>query len=202
MDTTLTKLATLEGSVAKLEQGLASVESDIKAKFDTNPVKIIEGQSFGPNVKKTVLNITGKGELYLAGVSISSSWQKGSLIVEIDGKSVTIISSISAFIAAINRFYYEGSSGGLAVFSNTGSPDSRADYVSIYCGSIIEAEKELFSEDNVTYYLSGNNGSSKYIGRKKPYRFNSSLKVILDSTLAENGASNSSFSIAYSLDPT
>lgn len=202
VDTTLQRLTTLESSVAKLEHGLASVESDIKAEFDTNPVKIIERQAIEPNVRKTVLNITGKGEFYLAGFSIGGNWNRCSLTVEIDGKSVTIISSISASIATRNRFYYDGSSGSLAVFSNTGSPDSRADSVSVYSGSIVEAEKELFSEDNVTYYLSGNYGSSQSIGRKQPYRFNSGLKVVLDSTLANSETSGTVYSIAYSLDPT
>lgn len=82
MDTTLTKLATLEGSVARLQDGLASVESGVNPREAPSNVvvKLL-------NAKPTTLTINGKGKLLCVGAgSIISGSGTDNITINIDGK--------------------------------------------------------------------------------------------------------------------
>ena len=82
MDTTLAKLATLEGGVARLQDGLASVESGVNPREAPSNVvvKLL-------NAKPTTLTINGKGKLLCVGAgSIISGSGTNNITINIDGK--------------------------------------------------------------------------------------------------------------------
>ena len=153
VDTTLSRLTTLEGSVAKLEQGLASVHGklttpDIKVKY------LNKGQG-------NVLSIKGKGKLY-AAYAVDSN-----VNIHLDGKLVVRMHRQSCGVLYIcsNYLHSEDSGRYLTTF---GAAYTNRNYNGIYFMSDVDNLVEL---------------SSDLIGVSiEPLAFNKSLEVQLESS--------------------
>ena len=196
----------MEGSVAKLEQGLASVEAPFKSIPNLSIMKNIK---INKGEKKTVLDISGKGVLYAFRLIIPRNWVSQVVTIELDGNVVNFDVSVDLNLFSTSHAYKTGSSSSYTyrVLNDDGTPSERGgELIEMSSSAPYETKVKLFSQKECTYYFGSRHvNGSMIIGQKEPFEFNTRLKITIDTT--PNASISSDFSstycsIAYSLDPT
>lgn len=205
MGTALERVEALQVSLQNVTERVATIEKDVRNDAKTHAVKgVVIKKKNTPNPTELIMSITGKGTLYLA--TLSSNLINSKLIVELDGKLVSIVNNSHNNIdigvctteafnwtvfhnVVIRNRYVE-----LTEASSNVTYDSKIkvngitkNYYKMYCPSPITISDELFVDKDVNIVVDKYGDDNSTFGRDKGYQFTKSLKVYIDfSTIADS----------------
>lgn len=219
MGTALERVEALQVSLQNVTERVATIEKDVRNDAKMHAVKgVVVRKKNTPNPKELIMSINGKGTLYLA--TILNSNIKSKLIVELDGKVVSIVNNhynqsnigvstieasnwIKTHLGDVSFTRYAelsaGASDGTYVSQATINGITKK-YNNMSCLFPITIGDELFSDKDVNIVIDKYNSDVSGFGRYKGYQFIESLKVYIDLSTIPESSSYSTIEVMYSLE--
>lgn len=202
-----------------ITERVATIEKDVRNDAKTHAVKgVVIKKINTPNPTELIMSITGKGTLYLA--TLSGGLINSKLIVELDGKLVSIVSNshnnfdigictteafnwfVSKNTNVIRERFVE-----LTEASNNVTYDRQIkvngitkNYYNLYCPSLITISDELFTHKDVNIVVEKDSSDNSILGRDKGYQFTKSLKVYIDFSTIANSTTYATTNVMYRLE--
>ena len=202
-----------------ITERVATIEKDVRNDAKTHAVKgVVIKKKNTPNPTELIMSITGKGTLYIA--TLSGGLVNSKLIVELDGKLVSIVNNshnnFNIGISTTEAFNWSSEGNNRVIRDRfveltEASSDVYYDkqikvngitknYYNLYCPFLVTISDELFVDKDVNIVVDNDNSTNTAFGRDKGYQFTKSLKVYIDFSTIANSTTYAATEVMYRLE--
>lgn len=202
-----------------ITERVATIEKDVRNDAKTHAVKgVVIKKKNTPNPTELIMSITGKGTLYIA--TLSGGLVNSKLIVELDGKLVSIVNNshnnFNIGISTTEAFNWSSEGNNRVIryrFVELTEASSNVyydkqikvngitkNYYKLYCPSLVTISDELFVDKDVNIVVDKDNSTNTAFGRDKGYQFTKSLKVYIDFSTIANSTTYAATEVMYRLE--